>query len=236
MAYNNKDKYEDALEKARVFYENCKRFNIDDTANMLETIFPALKGPDEEQIRKDIMHIVNEWWDKLGGSVTPEFSSRSEMVEWLEKHKPSVWHREDEQNLNACLAYINDVALHKWLTDAIHVRYDEPQKWSDKDDTQLTNIIIMLKEGASLHFKKDDIAKGVNWLKSIKPQAKFQWKPDSDQLDALHDMIASYEVHSCDLNKEKISELVESLAVELHLFQCPRNSDLVLHDRLKELK
>ena len=158
MAYNNKDKYEDALEKAEEWIEDYwkhEKVNNPDSYN---------KG---DEIQFDHQGFVN----------------------FCKKYcqKPAVWHREDEQNLNACLAFINDVALRKWLQDAIHVRYDD-------------------------------------------------WKPDCDQLDALHDMIASYEVHSCDLNKEKISELVKSLAVELHHFQYTRNGDLVPYDRLKELK
>ncbi|MBR6908032.1 hypothetical protein IKN40_06160 [bacterium] len=41
------------------------------------------------------------------------------------EHKSSEWHREDEQNLNACLGYISDEFLRKWLTDIIHVNYDK---------------------------------------------------------------------------------------------------------------
>ena len=42
------------------------------------------------------------------------------------KQKPVEWHREDEQNLNACLGYIPDEFLRRWLTDIIHVKYDKP--------------------------------------------------------------------------------------------------------------
>ena len=41
------------------------------------------------------------------------------------EQKPSEWHREDEQNLNACLGYIPDEFLRRWLTDIIHVKYDK---------------------------------------------------------------------------------------------------------------
>ena len=42
------------------------------------------------------------------------------------EQKPAEWHREDEQNLNACLGYISDEFLRRWLTDIIHVKYDKP--------------------------------------------------------------------------------------------------------------
>ena len=42
-----------------------------------------------------------------------------------DEQKPAKWHREDEQNLNACLGYIPDEFLRKWLTDIIHVKYDK---------------------------------------------------------------------------------------------------------------
>jgi len=45
----------------------------------------------------------------------------------------------------------------------------------------------MLKEGASLHFNKKDIAKAVDWLKSIRPQNT--WKPSDGQMDAIKDAI-----------------------------------------------
>ncbi len=47
--------------------------------------------------------------------------------------------------------------------------------WSEEDETRLTNTIIMLKEGASLHFNKKDITKTVDWLKSLKD--RYSWKP-----------------------------------------------------------
>jgi hypothetical protein len=40
------------------------------------------------------------------------------------QQKPTEWHREDEQNLNACLGYIPDEFLRKWLTDIIHIKYE----------------------------------------------------------------------------------------------------------------
>jgi hypothetical protein len=40
------------------------------------------------------------------------------------EQNPAERHREDEQNLNACLGYIPDEFLRRWLTNIIHVKYD----------------------------------------------------------------------------------------------------------------
>lgn len=63
---------------------------------------------------------------------------------------------------------------------------EKPAEWSEEDETGLTNTIIMLKEGASLHFIKKDIAKAVDWLKSLKE--RIGWKPSKEHMKALHDL------------------------------------------------
>ena len=65
----------------------------------------------------------------------------------------------------------------------------KPADWSEEDETRLTNIIIMLKEGASHHFIKDDITKAVDWLKSLRPQN--HWKPTEEQVEAFEHFVRS---------------------------------------------
>ena len=43
------------------------------------------------------------------------------------------WNREDEQNLNAALGYIDDEYLRRWLKDAIYNRYENSSEWSEED-------------------------------------------------------------------------------------------------------
>ena len=45
--------------------------------------------------------------------------------------KPAEWNAEDEQNLNACLSFLPDEFLARWLKDVIHREYDEPV-WSEQ--------------------------------------------------------------------------------------------------------
>ena len=52
---------------------------------------------------------------------------------------PAEWHREDEQNLNACLGFIPDEFLRRWLKDVVHVKYDKPA-WSEEDELVIKDI------------------------------------------------------------------------------------------------
>ena len=87
---------------------------------------------------------------------------------------------EDEDELNVLVEYV--------------LKRQKPTAWSEEDETGLTNTIIMLKEGASLHFIKNDITKAVDWLKSLKDrvQPQKQWKPSEEQLEFLKKCIESY--------------------------------------------
>ena len=52
------------------------------------------------------------------------------------EQKSAEWNREDEQNLNACLGYIPDEFLRRWLKDVVHFKYDKP---ADKVEPKLTD-------------------------------------------------------------------------------------------------
>ena len=83
------------------------------------------KENDDERIRQFLIHEVTETSDKI---MSYRNMSKKDVLAWLEKQgeqKPAEWHREDEQNLNACLGYIPDEFLRRWLTDIIHVKYDK---------------------------------------------------------------------------------------------------------------
>ena len=81
----------------------------------------------------------------------------ADTLEWIKEHpdnqfvpKPTEWHPEDEQNLNVCLSYIKDEPLRSWLIDAIHVRYDKPAEWSEKDIRKLNRITQILGEAGEV--------------------------------------------------------------------------------------
>lgn len=90
------------------------------------------------------------------------------------KQKPAELHKKDEQNLNACLAYIPDEFLRRWLTDIIHIK-DDKSAWSEEDERNLKCIMKIIKEEAFADYDvdEDNNMLGIygileSWLQSIK--------------------------------------------------------------------
>lgn len=50
----------------------------------LEFLIPELKESDDERIRKDIMILVKDWWDRVNKD---DISTKEQMIAWLEKQK-----------------------------------------------------------------------------------------------------------------------------------------------------
>ena len=165
-----KEKYERALEYM------CKVYPTLNAADKVdaEHYFPELKESEDERVRKALL---SEFISLQSKGYKFAGLEGEDIINWLEKpgEQNSVkWHSEDEQSLNACLGYIPDEFLRRWLKNVIHVKYDKPAdtEWNWEDEIRLTNIIIMLKEGASHHFIKDDITKAVDWLKFLRKRMK----------------------------------------------------------------
>jgi len=57
------------------------------------------------------------------------------------------YNREDEQNLNACLGYIPDEFLRRWLKDIIHIKYDKPV-WCEEDEKTIDEAVEKLEKYA----------------------------------------------------------------------------------------
>ena len=114
-------------QKAKAYDEALKVLHKYDGANIMftqdlkEEMFPELiEESEDEKIRKSIIAIINNYVDNSN-------TFKPKMIAWLEKQgeqNPAEWHREDEQNLNACLGYIPDEFLRRWLTNIIHIKYD----------------------------------------------------------------------------------------------------------------
>lgn len=76
-------KYKNALEKAKVRYNEIKGTNCSEEKFLLE-LFPELKKSEDERIRKDIMIFVKDWWDRVNKD---NISTKEQMIAWLEKQK-----------------------------------------------------------------------------------------------------------------------------------------------------
>jgi len=127
----------------------------------------------------------------------------------LESLFPELAEIEDVRIRKEIIAYIKTGTYHKDWVSWLEKQGLQKLAWGEEDETRLTNIIIMLKEGASLHFSKNDITKAVDWLKSLKPQNR--WKPSDEQMNNLKQAISAfpYETDYLELLYEDLKKLRE---------------------------
>ena len=72
--------YDKALERAKLAIKECG--DNKGRISMIESIFPELREFDGERIRKDIMVLVNDWWDRVNKD---NISTKEQMIAWIEK-------------------------------------------------------------------------------------------------------------------------------------------------------
>ena len=110
------------------------------------------------------------------------------------EQKPAEWHSEDEQNLNACLGYIPDEFLRRWLTDIIHVKYDksvELPKGVDYGIDGLYAAIDILQKtlGDVDGYQSDDgILEhkcAISAVKELSKQQKSFWSEEDKKMSRL---------------------------------------------------
>jgi hypothetical protein len=140
-------------EKAKAYDEALKVLHKYDGANIMfsqslkEEMFPELKKSEDpdEKVRKALIKLVT---NHASMDLFIEYDIHSyEALDWLEKQGETSPVLSNSSNTG---------------------KIEQKPAWSEEDETGLTNTIIMLKEGASLHFNKNDITKAVDWIKSIK--------------------------------------------------------------------
>ena len=86
------------------------------------------------------------------------------------EQKPT-WSREDEQNLNAALGYINDEYLRRWLKDVIYNKYEKPTdkiapKFRKGDWIVFNGLTLYVKEvvkGFYITVSNGGITNGYDW-------------------------------------------------------------------------
>ena len=108
---------EEALTKIKSWYIP------DDARAALSVFIPELAESEDERIRKAIVNHLLELSKSRVNLMTK--ATYENWIAWLEKQgeQQPAWSRDDEQNLNVCLGYIDDESLRGWLTDIIHIKY-----------------------------------------------------------------------------------------------------------------
>jgi len=127
------------------------------------------------------------------------------------EQKPAEWHREDEQNLNACLGYIQDEFLRRWLTDIIHVKYDK-LAWSEEDEEIHRKCICAMRASACGFPEEEKFVEQVdNWLKDLKnrvqPQPQHEWSKEDEEL--LQDISDTYFYNDEDYPEETYKQMLK---------------------------
>ena len=111
------------------------------------------------------------------------------------EQKHAEWRREDEQNLNACLGYIPDEYLRRWLTDIIHVKYDKHAELPKGEDYGIDGLyaaidILQKTLGEVDGYQSDDGILthkcAISAVKELSKQQKSFWSEgDEDILNTI---------------------------------------------------
>lgn len=140
---------------------------------------------DKKELKKieDKPLVIDEGKDEIDRSFTKM------MLKDNTKQTPA-WSREDEQNLNAALGYIDDEYLRRWLKDAIYNKYENCSGWSKDDSRKIGTLSSIIYDYA---FYKDaldenndltgEYAELNNWLQFFPERFNFQSKQKWSEMD-----------------------------------------------------
>ena len=71
-------RYDKAIERAK---EKYAMFEGMKPGDVLEDVFPELKESEDENVRKYIIRVVDEWWDRCDDP-SPDFPNKKKMLEY----------------------------------------------------------------------------------------------------------------------------------------------------------
>lgn len=210
---NYKQKYNDALERA-------KGFKTDACKDVAEYIFPELCESEDERIRKGLIKGLSAMRDiHKHQTFSDDAIDINDAISWLEKQgeQKSAWSEEDEEILNEfieSLRYCNGNGYNKQIDWLKFLKYriqpQSKQEWSEEDEemkrTIIANIFI-LKGLYTRPEKQTDYNNMIEWLKSLKPR----WKPSVEQLNALKQSIGEYYSKEADKNLESLYDDLKKL-------------------------
>lgn len=148
--------YNEALERAKKRYYAPNADKIPTYANrVIEEIFPELGESEDERIRKDIIVLVKDWWDRVNKD---NISTKEQMLAWLkkqrekdkliqelgkykvkytqeilEKHINSMSNKDNERLRKTTIAFLKDFADKGYENAVECIDWLEKQKTTDKE-------------------------------------------------------------------------------------------------------
>ena len=126
--------YREALERAKLAIKECG--NNKGRISMIESSFPELRESEDERIRKDIMVLVKDWWDRVNKD---NISTKEQMIAWLEKQGGN-----NNQNWKPSKSQIN--ALEHFVMGVAESGYASPYDDNTKLLKSLMNDLRKLEE------------------------------------------------------------------------------------------
>lgn len=205
--------YDEALERARIWQNHLYDTNDRDYADELNYIFPDLKEPEDERIRKELIGFLRNipnsnytceemalWLEKQGEQ------KHTDMVEALrteyEKGRAdtisemkSSWSEEDVKKPNGgiVLEDFNDgngfykVNLAYLNEEQVKEIEELVKRWDcqPKENEDESIISDLLDYFDEDKCLKHEVNDVVKWLKTIKPQPKHKWSIDDERVIAI---------------------------------------------------
>jgi D-hexose-6-phosphate mutarotase len=152
-------------EKAKTYDEVREKIALRFGSNVAEEIFSEFEMSEDEKIRKALIKYFSIG---ANSNATTYNIEDKKILAWLEKQgqKSAEWHREDEQNLNACLGYIPDEFLRRWLTDIIYAKHDK-SAWSEEDESMYVRTLGVLGK-CYMGKLPTKVEEELKWFKSLK--------------------------------------------------------------------
>jgi hypothetical protein len=174
--------YDEAIAKAQKELQSCGSKDCD-AARQIYRFFPELKEPEDERMKKAIIHIL---YENYTDAAVIEGVEIAEIVAWLEKQGESKFYswkptKEQYEALDYAYNSCADTAIGNYyegvletLIDDLHrlEKQGQKPKWSENDEHHWMMCVVCVEECATQ--EREDFSKTIDWLKSLKQRLEVK--------------------------------------------------------------
>lgn len=186
MEQSYKEKYEQALERAKTLYENANGMIL---KKWVEQVFPELRETDDEKIRKEIIRFIRmEVEDEIVGN---------KWIAWLENIPVTIDHEKREGFHLGYKACHEEQSEQKPEENKGNLEGISP-KWSVEDEENFCSVYLDVKSarqntvnslsGELKEQEQKRMDEVISWLRSLKGRVlpKQEWSEEDEQhIDSL---------------------------------------------------
>lgn len=150
--------------------------------NVAKEIFTDLYEPDDENVRKWLLNLVQSLPDK--GLIFSSYDDieKAKVLAWLEKQDP----KKHEEELEKAYKTADEVQYKRGYEDAVkdmEKQGEQEPAWSEEDESLRLRTIGAL-ETCKIGSPTKCVDEQINWLKSLKQRCT--WKPSDVQMEGLN--------------------------------------------------